>query len=489
MGSQEEIMLKIEWKKLWWYQHGIIIVLLSLLIYAVLCLAVGCDSTKAVTQNEAAYLSYIHRWQGELNAQKVSEMQAEYDALNHADSRDAQENKAAFMEVYNQYYYAKEEPSRRFLMDERGWNTILTHDSVNFLLVLCLLALCVPVFCGEYSCQMEQLLLSCRNGREQLANYKLLLMAGTAMLVTVLFQGVQLLVIGMTVGVSGFSYPLQSLSFFEASPYMLTIGQAYGIVVLCRIAGAAWLAVLTALLSVCCKKTGLTIFVGISVSLLPHLFGSSFLKYVLPLPAGLLAGTGYLWGTLTEPRYNEDYTAIHDIVIFRGVSPKEFWILLGVFAALFLLLLWVTVRCYVGRKSGTDIRIPIRAVLIVALFVLPLTGCKEGVSTESVYDFFGNTDYGENADYIIELDILENAIYATSRQSGETVLLNRSTFQPSGDIFAIYVTEDTCCYAMQNTGGSGEGVWVYCVDLHDFSERLYYSSVPDNTADFWGLYE
>ena len=295
-------MLKMEWKKLWFYQRGIMILLLSLLAYAVLCLASGCDSTKAITQSETAYLSYIQRWQGQLNDQKVSEMQAEYDALNHAESWEAQESKSAFMEVYDQYYYAKENPSRRFLMDERGWNTLLTHDNVNFLLVLCLLALCVPVFCSEYSCQMEQILCSCRNGREQLAKYKLLIMAVSAMTVTLLFQGVQFFVVGATVGISGLSYPLQSLSYFETSPYMLTIGQAYGIVVLCRIAGAAWFAVMTAFLSILCRKSVLTIFVGISVSLLPHLFGSSFLKYVLPLPAGLLAGTGYLWGTLTEPR-------------------------------------------------------------------------------------------------------------------------------------------------------------------------------------------
>ncbi|MBO5283863.1 MAG: hypothetical protein J6B43_12225 [Lachnospiraceae bacterium] len=482
-------MWKIEWKKLWFDQWGGILLLLFLAAYAVLCLVSGCDSTKAITQNEAAYLSYMQRWQGELNDQKVSELQAEYDALNHADSREAQDAKAAFMEVYNQYYYAKENPSRRFLMDERGWNTLLTHDGVNFLLVLCLLALCVPVFCGEYSCRMDQLLRSCRNGREALAKYKLLLMAVTAVIVTLLFQGVQFWIVGRTVDLSGLSYPLQSLSFFETSPYRLTIGQAYGLVVLCRVAGAVWFAVMTAFLSVWCRKTVLTLFAGISVSLLPHLLGNSFLKYVLPLPAGLLAGTGYLWGPLTEPHYNADYTEIRDVAIFRGVSPKEFCGLLSLFAAVLLVQLFFTVRRYVGRKAGAGVRIPICAVLLVWLSLFFLTGCSGETQAESVYDFFGNSDHGENGDYMIELDPMENTIYATNRKSGEAVLLNRSAFQSQGDIFAIYVTESTCYYAMQNTGGTGEGVWVYGVDLHDFSERLVYSSVPDNTADFWGLYE
>ncbi len=163
-------MLKMEWKKsVDLSARRSDSFLLALLAYAILCLVSGSDSTQAIRQNEDVYLSYIERWQGELNDETVAEMQAEYDALNHDDSPEAQENKAAFLEVYNQYYYAKEDSSHRFLLDERGWNTILTHDNANFLLVLCLLALCVPVFCGEYSCRMEPLLLSCRNGREQLA--------------------------------------------------------------------------------------------------------------------------------------------------------------------------------------------------------------------------------------------------------------------------------------------------------------------------------
>lgn len=50
------------------------------------------------------------------------------------------------------------------------------------------------------------------------------------------------------------------------------------------------------LLSILFRQTVRTTFSGIAISILPHLIGGSFLKYVLPLPAGLLAGTGYVWG-------------------------------------------------------------------------------------------------------------------------------------------------------------------------------------------------
>ena len=69
------------------------------------------------------------------------------------------------------HLYAKEAPAHRFLMDERGWDTLLTHNGVNVILLLFLLALCVPIFCGEYQCGMAQILHSCRNGRSRLVCY------------------------------------------------------------------------------------------------------------------------------------------------------------------------------------------------------------------------------------------------------------------------------------------------------------------------------
>lgn len=84
-------------------------------------------------------------------------MEVEYAEATRSDD----DRKAAFLTIYNQYYYAKEDPAHRFLMDERGWDTLLTHDGVNVILLLFLLALCVPVFCGEYQCGMAQILRSC----------------------------------------------------------------------------------------------------------------------------------------------------------------------------------------------------------------------------------------------------------------------------------------------------------------------------------------
>lgn len=224
-------MLKIECKKIFIYQKGLVILLLCLLAYTLLCVCSGYDSSFVINRNEDTYRNYIERWHGKITETKAGELDAEYNAINHASKPEIQNKQAVFLEVYNQYFYAKEKPSRRFLMDERGWNTLLTHDNVNFIFILCLLAICIPVFCGEYQCRMEQILRTCRNGRARLAMLKLLLMMVLATITALLFQLIQFGVVSSMVGLDGANYPLQSLSFFENSPYTITIGRAYGIVV------------------------------------------------------------------------------------------------------------------------------------------------------------------------------------------------------------------------------------------------------------------
>ena len=157
--------------------------------------------------------------------------------------------------------------------------------------------------------------------------------------------------------------------------------------------GAAWFAILIALLSILFRQTVLTTFSGIAVSILPHLIGGSFLKYVLPLPAGLLAGTGYVWGTLTEVGYDEDWNLI-DIVTFPGITPEQFGLLVILFLAIVCLLVWLCLRFYVGRRKVISTRPLLTAALILCMTV-SLTGCGYSNSREITHDFLADASKGE----------------------------------------------------------------------------------------------
>ena len=96
-------MLKTEWKKIWFYQKGLLILVLALCAQIVLSLASSVDTTNAISQDEDAYTAYIQTWHGLLTEQMAAEIEAEYYALNHAGDPSAVPQKAAFMELYDQY--------------------------------------------------------------------------------------------------------------------------------------------------------------------------------------------------------------------------------------------------------------------------------------------------------------------------------------------------------------------------------------------------
>ena len=81
--------------------------------------------------------------------------------------------------------------------------------------------------------------------------------------------------------------------------------------------------------------------------------------------------------------------------------------------------------------------------------------------------------------------MVENTITATSKATGEAILLTRDPFGQSGAISSIYVDEDACYYV--SSGEVGNGFQIYRINFKDFSTRLYFSTGADNTATFWGL--
>ena len=50
--------------------------------------------------------------------------------------------------------------------------------------------------------------------------------------------------------------------------------------------------------------------------------------HVMPMPSGFLAGTGYVWGCLTEMGYNEETMEVAENVRFPGIMPGQLALIL-----------------------------------------------------------------------------------------------------------------------------------------------------------------
>lgn len=511
-------MLYPEWHKLLIKQKGLLILGLMILIKLALTLQQGYDSSLIINRNPEGYAAYMSQYVGKLTAEKEQRLQAEYYAVVHAgaeldelarqwkDGEITQEvyessskqyyermkNSAVFNVIYNQYYYAKEAPEERYLMDERGWSTLLGHSKPDFVLLLSLIIVLTPLFCHEYESGMDALLLSSSRGKYRAGAAKLVIGAVLAMIITMIFTFIEYLCLDGMIGLKHGSFPLQSLEFFANSEDPVTLKQAFLALLLIRIVGAVLFAGFIACVGILSKRSIITLFTCSVLIFLPYiLFPEKSLLYYLPLPSGLLAGTGYLWGTVYESAYSDQGT-VEKFVKFQAIGRGVFLLLMiGYIVEIALLYLYslkkysrYMLRSRLHHKKQTKLPLPL-SLLIICLLIL--NGCDSRGKAEDVFSFDAGElrNYGETAEYAIQLDEEQSLITARHLATGEEILLTREPFRQEGMISTIFVRDDWCYYVTQTLGK--EGIRIYGIDLKDFHQKLIYNSVRENIEDFFGL--
>ena len=128
-------------------------------------------------------------------------------------------------------------------------------------------------------------------------------------------------------------FPLQSITFFATSPYHLSLMQTYLLITLIKTIGFLAAAYFIVLISVIARKAVITLFISLSVILIPYyIYFNDSVKYKLPIPLGFMIGNGYFRGN-GSGNYQSS-----QVLSFIGVSKSllsfEF---AGIIAALVIL--------------------------------------------------------------------------------------------------------------------------------------------------------
>lgn len=513
-------MLSLEWKKLLIKQKGLFIIGLMILLKVILTLQQGYDSDMIIDRNPEAYATYINLFEGKLTEAKEQQLKDEYYAVTNAkveleeliqkwksgsigkesyEQASAQyyerlKNQAVFNKIYNQYYYAKENPEKRYLMDERGWETLLSNSMPDFVLLLTLIIVLTPLFCYEYENEMDMLLLSSSKGKYQTGVAKLTIAAILAATITLLFTVIEYVSLAWHVGMENGHFPLQSLQFFASSAYDITLNQALLLLVFIRMIGAILFAGCICLVSIISKKTIITLFVSSILVFLPYiLFSNKILLYYLPLPSGLLIGTGYLWGTI----YNSiltDQGDIEKIVQFQAIRKEMFLLLMGGYIIEIILVYLYSLKKYAKLILRTQLKYkkwkksPLTLIFLL-ISSLIISGCenqdKEG--DLFTYESDGPSGSRETAGYAINLDVEKNIITARHIGTDEEIILTREPFEQEEIINTIFIRDGWCYYVTKIV--DVEGIRIYGINLKDFQQKVIYNSVHENSEDFFGLYE
>jgi hypothetical protein len=523
-------MLLMEWKKTLIKQKGFLVIIIMILLKVALLFYQGYDSNSIIDSNENAYNYYISVYQGRLTEEKEKSLKDEYDSVTHAHAYleeltirknkeeintkeyedksklyyESLKNSEVFNLVYNQYHYVKEYPEYRYITDWRGWNTLLSHDRPDVLLLFCLLIVMVPLFCNEYESGMYSLLLSSVKGKYKTPVIKLLSGFVLGATITILFSLAEYLCVNFMVGLNNGEFPLQSLEFFENSEHYISLNQAFFITVVFRIIGAVLFTVLISLISIISKKSIITLFVCSTLVFIPYIiFGGVSILYYLPLPSGLLSGTGYLWGNIYINVFAEH--GKERIVQFQNIDKSELVFLLSTYI---IQIGFLFLCCLVKYSKHTfklnslvkKLHKHTFCLFILVGLLLMFTGCNTKVSEQDYFTYNAPEQWmwGETEKYKITLDVEKNIITAEDIDKGGQIVLTRdpfkqdiyisdddTTLQKDYKILSI-VVRDEWCYYLAEVSQSKE-FQIYGINLENFKQELIYNGVKENDKDFFGM--
>ena len=127
------------------------------------------------------------------------------------------EHKHGFQLLYDQFIYAREDPERRYLLYDNGWNGLLAEGRLDVMFVSLLLLIITPMFCYEYQCSMDVLNLTTQKGGRRLTMIKLLLAAGVVTILSLLNSTLEYAFYGVRYGLPHGDYPLQSLPCYSGT--------------------------------------------------------------------------------------------------------------------------------------------------------------------------------------------------------------------------------------------------------------------------------
>ena len=510
-----------EVKKIMRCQRGLFYTALVLLLGTV-CLAVSDSPTdNAMEQYKNEYEWYLEKVNGycsdeaslylEQEAGRIAKAKEKQRTLleNYYDGKISEseykkesreierilEHQNGFEVIYQQYLYICENVGNRFFLQTNGWMGLLGKGTLNFILFPGILLLVTPVFCSEYSCQMDTLLLTAREGRKS-ALYKLLIMIAVVLFLSL---GISLIEYGFyrfKYGLPDGDYPIQSIRYFADCSKGISLLEGYVYIGLLRMFGGVFLTILLMFISVLAKRYAVTLLTGAASVIIPYIGLSKTGVSRLPIPLPFLLGTDFFAGNIVR----RDALTGDDKIIFAEVDTVTLFNLLFVSVLLCILAAVWILRCNSNRwlmKSGKKKR----GLFLCVMFGLALTatGCSGRGKIKSVV-------YNSSADYdCMGYEIIRDAetfdYYLKNISTKETHPLARSpvfgVFSEEEEIRAFYVCPPYLYYTTSvmesyvnrvgNYNSNITKVSVIELNLDTFEEKTIFEKITNSGRSLLGI--
>ena len=434
----------------------------------------GYDSHYMIDENEKYYNEYLKKYEGKITDAKQKEIEKEYKKINSSSNEllaSEQKNKA-FQVIYDQFTYEKEKGSG-YILETRGWQSILEHDSLDFSLIICIIIVMTALWGNEYETQMDMMLRSCKKGKYQTPFAKVVLGGILSVVLSAIFQLIQMIYLAGSVGFSHGNYSIQSLKFFQNSSYHITLRSAVVTIFIMRLIGAVLLSFMIMLINIWIKRKTISMIISIAAIVLTSIiFRSGSMIYELPLPLGPLKAAGYLWASQFDGQYVG--SKLVKVCTFKKISHGSFIavnamclgeiIILGVLCVIFFSK-WRIKKIHIYKKMMGIITLCFIASTLFA------TGCSKSTNHREVRVSISKEDTQEKAIWngkTIEIDEDNNNNRAEFDSLERSILfephfvLNLAQINRSGD-YLYYGGSVTC----QNFNAKKISIQAYLIRKSD----------------------
>lgn len=478
-------MIAYEWKKMLICRHGalLIAVVLAAQIFGLMVFTQAYDPE--LEENLAVYERYLAEVEGPLtdekrtymeeNMERLSENRKALDQLEQSYSvgevsREKYEEAfqklsavdrdfVGFGKLYSQYIYVREDSYRSFLYPG-GWETLLGGQEPQYLYLLLLVFLIVPVFCQEYSTQMENILLTQRKSGRDSWKAKVSAVFLLVFAMTAIWELIRTGYCAVRFGLPDWNYSLQSLVRFGSTEKRMPLWAAWllqlGLKELGYLSAAAWILFFSVML----RKYSVALMASIVFLVLPFLTvnaNTAFLR--LPGPWALTLGPIYL---ITEEFYQNSF---HLHLPFEELS----WMELGLQVGLVSLILLAQLAVIRRKSTNFHFRQGKRAVTAVLSLMLLgiLTGCGNS-DREPVIFNSQDAAYFENE----SIEIYQTGDFTTTlldKETGTTYLLPLDAQEEPESITAFFAKDGSLYYL------TSDGTELTRMDLRTLQESVVVS--------------
>ncbi len=372
---------------------GIFLILLAVILKLITLGLEEKETNAFLYENRAQYLTIVNSYSGKITDTLSAKIEDDYGQVNQASdkllelrkrynngevseneyrqkSRELEKlinNKELFLNFYSQFVYAREKPEERYLLYSDGWNALLSRERLDWAFVLLIVVFAASIYGREYDAEMRSLLISTKKGDKPLIRAKSVSIFMTVILLSLLSSALEYVFFQVKYGLPHGDFPLQSLSYFQDSSARLSLNQTFLAISAYRLYGLVLLAAITMLISVLTQKMIAALTGGLMSVIIPYALPvSESIKYLLPTPLGFILGQGYFRGTKMGELSQADQT------VFQAISPRlQFWMILGWFLALILMLALISRKFgYAGpsRKST-------QSTAAILLILVCFSGC------------------------------------------------------------------------------------------------------------------